>query len=282
MIPAVTPPLRAPRDVLGDVLPEGAPLVVDVELRRRVARAVARAPRGARREGIESGRPLARARAHDPAGGERLRAGRRGGAAVQGDATADAVLFVGNLTPSRRHFVARWPGPRGARRRPSPHAEPAGGGPYFDLLRPVDGETAVARPRTRPRRPPPASRGLVHEREVRFDGEVVHAGFDGFRDRVVLADAERAARSPASRTSCAHGSSAPRAACPTGTGSGSRCAWTCCGVWPGTRARILLAPMATTCEHVNEIGTTGRPSRTPGARAAPGRAQRLSQPPALP
>ena len=66
MIPAVTPPLRAPRDVLDDVLPEGAPLVVDVgcgdgSLVRWLAR------RGARAVGVEVGaEPLARARAHDP------------------------------------------------------------------------------------------------------------------------------------------------------------------------------------------------------------------------
>ena len=70
--------------------------------------------------------------------------------------------------------------------------EPVAEGPYFELLRPVDDETAVraaahaAIGRT-------AEHGLRHERELRFDSEVVHPDFASFRDRVVLADAGRAA-----------------------------------------------------------------------------------------
>jgi SAM-dependent methyltransferase len=193
MIPVV-PATRSPHDVLDSVLPDGAPLVVDVgcgdgSLVRHLAR------RGARAVGVEVGaEPLARARAHVPVGDERYeRAGAQ--ALPLDDGTADAVLFMNSLHHVPREAMdaalaeaARVLRPGGLLYVQEPLAE----GPYFELLRPVDDETAV-RAAAHVAIGRAGRHGLAHEREIRFDNDVVHGGFGSFRDRVVLADAARAA-----------------------------------------------------------------------------------------
>ena len=69
--------------------------------------------------------------------------------------------------------------------------EPVAEGPYFELLRPVDDETAV-RAAAQAALGRAGRHGLRHEREEQFDNAVVHPDFAAFRDRVVLADANRA------------------------------------------------------------------------------------------
>jgi SAM-dependent methyltransferase len=184
---------RSPRDVLAEILPGGSPVVVDVgcgdgALVRWLA------GRGARAVGVEIGpEPLARARAHEPVGGERYeQAGAQ--ALPLDDAAADAVVFMhslhhvpGELLDAALAEAARVLRPGGLVYVQEPLAE----GAYFEVLRPVDDETAV-RAAAHAAIGRAAHHGLEHEREIRFDTDVVHAGFDGFRDRVVLADAERA------------------------------------------------------------------------------------------
>ena len=188
-------PCRAPLDVLDELLPAGAPLVVDVgcgegALVRHLAR------RGARALGVEiAAEPLARARSHEPVGSERYE--RAGAEALPlPDGVADVVIFANSLhhvpvgaLAAALDEAARVLRPGGLLYVQEPLAE----GPYFELLRPVDDETAVrAAARAAVARAP--ARGLVvHERELRFDAPVLHAGFDAFRDRVLLADATRAA-----------------------------------------------------------------------------------------
>jgi SAM-dependent methyltransferase len=184
----------SPRDVLDAVLPDGPSLIVDVgcgdgALVRWLAR------RGARAVGVEVGaEPLARARAHPPVGAERYeQAGAQ--ALPLDDGTADAVVFMhslhhvpGELLDAALAEAARVLRPGGLLYVQEPLAE----GPYFELLRPVDDETAV-RAAAHAAIGRAAGHGLAHEREIRFDTDVVHPGFEGFRDRVVLADAGRAA-----------------------------------------------------------------------------------------
>jgi SAM-dependent methyltransferase len=188
------PATRSPRDVLASVLPGDSPVVVDVgcgdgALVRWLER------RGARAIGVEVGEePLARARAHEPVGGERYeQAGAQALPLVDG--AADAVLFMnslhhvpGELLDAALAEAARVLRPGGLVYVQEPLAE----GPYFELLRPVDDETAV-RAAAHAAIGRAARHGLDHQREIRFDTDVVHAGFEGFRDRVVLADAARAA-----------------------------------------------------------------------------------------
>jgi SAM-dependent methyltransferase len=191
---ATVPPTRSPLDVLDEVLPEGTPLVVDVGCGvGSVVRHLAR--RGARAVGVEiAPEPLARARAHEPVGGERYEQG--GAEALPlADGAADVVLFMnslhhvpGDALDTALAEAARVLRPGGLADVQEPLAE----GPYFELLRPVDDETAV-RAAAYAAIGRAARHGLAHEREVRFDTDVVHAGFDGFRDRVVLADPGRAA-----------------------------------------------------------------------------------------
>jgi SAM-dependent methyltransferase len=153
------------------------------------------ARRGARAIGVEIGaEPLARARAHEPVGGERyLDAGAQ--ALPLDDATADVVVFANSLhhVPGELLDVALAEAARVLRRGGLLYVqEPLAEGPYFELLRSVDDETAVrAAAHAAIRRA--GDHGLRHERELRFDSEVVDRDFDSFRDRIVLADAARAA-----------------------------------------------------------------------------------------
>jgi SAM-dependent methyltransferase len=188
------PPTRSPRDVLDDILPAGDRVVVDVgcgdgALVRHLAR------RGARAIGVEVGEePLARARAHEPVGGERYeQAGAQ--ALPLDDGVADAVVFANSLhhVPGELLDTALGEAARVLRDGGLLYVqEPVAEGPYFELLRPIDDETAV-RAAARSAIERAGRHGLRHEREIHFENEVVHPDFASFRDRVVLADAARAA-----------------------------------------------------------------------------------------
>jgi SAM-dependent methyltransferase len=187
------PPTRSPRDILDELLPDGAPVVVDAgcgdgSLVRYLAR------RGARAIGVEVGRePLERARAHAPVGGERYEHG--GAQALPlDDRTADVVVFANSLhhVPSDALDAALAEAARVLRPGGMLYVqEPVAEGAYFELLRPVDDETAV-RAAARAAIERADRHGLDHERTIEFENDVVHPDFASFRDRVVLADADRA------------------------------------------------------------------------------------------
>jgi SAM-dependent methyltransferase len=189
------PPTRSPRDVLDATLPDGDLVVVDVgcgdgSLVRHLAR------RGARAVGVEIGaEPLARARAHAPVGGERYLEGGAQALPLE-DESADVVVFANSLhhVPVDLLDAALAEAARVLRPGGLVYVqEPVADGPYFELLRPVDDETEV-RAAAHAAIGRAAEHGLRHEREERFDSEVVHSDFASFRDRVVLADAARAER----------------------------------------------------------------------------------------
>jgi SAM-dependent methyltransferase len=187
------PPIRSARDVLEETLPAGAPVVVDVgcgdgSLVRHLAR------RGAHAIGVEPGaEPLARARAREPLADERYVEGSADALPLE-DASADVVVFANSLhhVPGESLDAALAEAARVLRPGGLLYVqEPVADGPYFALVRAVDDETAV-RAAAHAAIGRAAAHGLRHEREERFDSEVVHPDFASFRDRVVLADAERA------------------------------------------------------------------------------------------
>lgn len=187
------PSVRAPRDVLAELVEPRGRTVVDVGcgdggLVRWLA------ARGAHAIGVDvESEALARARAVRPVSDERYEPGTAQGLPLP-DGCADAVVFVHSL-----HHV---PGDaldrallEAARVLVSGGAlyvqEPLAEGPHFDLMRPVDDETAVRSAAQAALARVPAD-VLRHEREERFDAEVHYGSFDAFRDRIVLADAARA------------------------------------------------------------------------------------------
>jgi SAM-dependent methyltransferase len=137
--------------------------------------------------------PLARARAHPPVGGERYEQG--GAQALPlDDGVADAVVFANSLHHVPGDLLDTALGEASRVLRPGGLLyvqEPVAEGPYFELLRAVDDETAV-RAAARAAIHRAERHGLDHERTVEFDNDVVHPDFASFRDRVVLADAARA------------------------------------------------------------------------------------------
>jgi SAM-dependent methyltransferase len=176
---------RSPRDVLDEILPAEDAVVVDVgcgdgSLVRHLAR------RGARAIGVEVGaEPVADER-YEQAGAQAL---------PLDDGVADAVVFANSLhhVPGDLLDTALGEAARVLRAGGLVYVqEPVAEGPYFALLRPVDDETGV-RAAARAAIGRAGRHGLRHEREVRFDNDVVHPDFASFRDRVVLADAARAA-----------------------------------------------------------------------------------------
>src|SRR3954454_10664317 len=186
------PPTRSPRDVLDEALPAGDPVVVDVgcgdgALVRHLARS------GARAIGVEIGaEPLARARAREPVGRERYLEGGAQELPLD-DASADVVVFANSLhhVPTELLDTALAEAARVLRPGGLLYVqEPLADGAYFELVRAVDDETEV-RAAARAAIGRASAHGLTHERTIEFDNEVVHPDFTSFRDRVVLADAER-------------------------------------------------------------------------------------------
>jgi SAM-dependent methyltransferase len=181
---------RRPVDVLLELVPPAGRTVVDVGCGEgAVVRRFAAA--GAHAIGVETGaEPLARARAHPPAGGERYLEG-TGQALPLGDASADAVLFVQSLhhvpeaaMDAALAEAARVVVPGGAVVVQEPLAE----GPFFALVRMVDDETRV-----RALAQEAVSRAPLRlERELRLEAPVRLPSFAAFRDMVTLADAARA------------------------------------------------------------------------------------------
>jgi SAM-dependent methyltransferase len=188
------PPTRSARDVLDETLPAGDPVVVDVgcgdgALVRHLAR------RGARAIGVEIGaEPLGRARAHPPVAAERYEHGGAQALPLE-DRSADVVVFANSLHHVPTELLdtalaeaARVLRPGGLLYVQEPLAE----GPYFELVRAVDDETEV-RAAAQAAIGRADRHGLAHEQTIEFESEVVHPDFASFRDRVVLADAERTA-----------------------------------------------------------------------------------------
>ncbi len=180
---------REPVDVLLELVPPAGLTVVDVgcgegSVVRRLAAA------GATAIGVETGaEPLARARAHEPVGGERYVEGT--GEALPLDAgSADAVVFMQSLhhvppdaMDAALAEAARVVVPAGA----VVVIEPVAAGPFFSLVAMVDDETRVrALAQEAVARAP-----LALETELRFDAPVRLPSFGAFRDRITLADAER-------------------------------------------------------------------------------------------
>jgi SAM-dependent methyltransferase len=185
-----------PRALLAELVPLQGATVVDVgcgdgELVRWLA------ARGARAIGVEVGEePLARARAAEPVAGERYE---QGGAEALPlpDGAADAATFIQSLhhvpvehMDDALAEVARVLRPGGLAFVQEPLAE----GEQFEVLRPLDDETRVrAQAQAALRRLPD---GLELARSETFDVRVRHASFEALCDRVLLNDAERAARFP--------------------------------------------------------------------------------------
>jgi SAM-dependent methyltransferase len=188
------PPTRSPRDVLDEIVPAEGAVVLDVgcgdgSLVRHLAR------RRARAIGVEVGaEPLRRAWAHEPVADERYeQAGAQ--ALPLDDGVADAVVFANSLhhVPGDLLDAALAEAARVLRDGGLVYVqEPVAEGSYFELLRPVDDETGV-RAAAHAAVGRAGRHGLRHEREVRFQNDVVHPDFESFRDRVLLADAARAA-----------------------------------------------------------------------------------------
>ena len=105
--------------------------------------------------------------------------------------------------------------------------------------------------------------GLMHEREVRFDSEVVHAGFDGFRDRVVLADAERAAAFAGLEDELRARFERAAERVPDGYRFRQPMRVDVLRRVAGSPRPYPAAPMATTCEHVDEIRDDWAPVADP-------------------
>jgi SAM-dependent methyltransferase len=145
-------------------------------------------------ETLPAAEPLARARAREPVADERYMEGGADALPLE-DGSADVVVFAnslhhvpGELLDAALAEAARVLRPGGLLYVQEPVAE----GPYFELVRAVDDETAV-RAAAHAAIGRAAEHGLRHEREERFDSDVVHPDFASFRDRVVLADAARTA-----------------------------------------------------------------------------------------
>jgi SAM-dependent methyltransferase len=158
---------------------------------------------GARVIGIEvSESQLARARAAERVGDEEYRIG-SGEALPFADGTLDALLYFNSfhhlpeaaMAPALTEAI-RVLKPAG--RLPVGRLiviEPLAEGAYFEMLRPLEDETAVRAAAYRLLQSPPP--GLRPEREMTYLSTVRHKDCDGFLARVVAADPARRERLPA-------------------------------------------------------------------------------------
>ena len=149
---------------------------------------------GAEATGLEiSEDKLARARAAEPAGGENYRAG-RGEALPFGDGAFDLVVFFNSLhhVPTAAQAEAL----REAARVLAPGGllyvlEPLADGPFFEVMRLVDDETAVRAAAYECLRAA-ADDGLFdHLREYRYDAPSRYASFAAFEEQILAVDPGR-------------------------------------------------------------------------------------------
>jgi ubiquinone/menaquinone biosynthesis C-methylase UbiE len=194
-VSATDRPLREPLEVLAALVDLRGRAVVDVgcgdgATTRRLASLAASVV------GVDpSAGAVARARAQ-AAPGERYVEGTAQALPVE-DASADAVTFFNSLhhVPAAALDAAL----DEARRVLRPGGvlyvqEPLAEGPYFEIVRIVDDETA-ARAAAARAIDAAAGRGLRRLHQVLFDAPVTHRHYDEFRQRLVMqGDEERAAR----------------------------------------------------------------------------------------
>lgn len=186
---------RPPREVLAELVALDGQVVVDVGCG---SGALVRwlAGQGAEAVGVEvEPAALARARAAEPAGGERYLEG--GGQALPlPDDSADVVVFQQSLhhVPADSMDAALAEAARVARPGGTVYVqEPIAAGGFFELLRLVDDETEV-RALAQAALARAGAAGLRLERELRFDAPIALPDFEALRDLVVSADPVREAR----------------------------------------------------------------------------------------
>lgn len=182
-------------DVLIETVPLAGKHVVDVgcgdgSMTRLMAR------QGAHALGVECGaRQLAKARAAQPVADERIVEGVAQALPAE-DGSVDLVVFFNSLhhvptdaTGQALAEAARVLKPGGLLYVSEPVAE----GSHFELVRMVDDETEV-RAHAHAALKAAGRFGLAEEREFFYLHEVRYKSFEGVRDRVVSANAEREAR----------------------------------------------------------------------------------------
>jgi SAM-dependent methyltransferase len=181
-----------PFSVLDAALDVEGRVVVDVgcgdgDLVRHLAR------RGATVIGIETGpEPLRRARAASVAGDERYLEGIAEDLPLPA-AGADAITFINSLHHVQELDRALQEAARVLRPGGTLYIqEPLARGPYFELLREIDDETEVRRAAYEAIGEA-GRHGFDAEREMEFDAPIGHPDFEAFRDRIVMADGDRAA-----------------------------------------------------------------------------------------
>ena len=195
-VPTTYPP-SGHKAVLAEVLsPEGLTIADvgcgDGAMVRHLAR------EGARVIGIEPNEPqLVRARAAERAGDEEYRVA-SGEALPFADKTLDALLYFNSFHHLPPAAMAQ--ALREAVRVLKPGGrliviEPLAEGAYFEMLRPLEDETAVRAAAYRLLRNPPF--GLRPEREMFYLNTVRHKDCDGFLAQAVAADPARRERLPA-------------------------------------------------------------------------------------
>jgi SAM-dependent methyltransferase len=197
-------PLREPLDVLATLVDLGGRVVVDVgcgdgAMTRRLAGLAASVV------GVDpSGEAVARARAHAGAN-ERYLEGTAQALPVD-DASADAVAFFNSLhhVPAEALAAAL----DEARRALHPGGvlyvqEPLAEGPYFEIVRIVDDETA-ARAAAARAIDAAAARGLRRLHQVTFDAPITHHHYGEFRERLLLQGGEARAAHAAEHDAALH------------------------------------------------------------------------------
>ncbi len=185
-----------PRAILAELTPLDGSTVVDVgcgdgDLVRWLA------GKGAHAIGVEIGEePLVAARAATPVADERYESG--GGEALPlPDASADVVTFIQSLHHVPVELMDQALAEAARVLRPGGVVfvqEPLPEGEQFEVLQPLDDETHVRNEAQLALARLPAT--LRSEHSITFGMRVRHESFEALRDRVLMNDAERAARYP--------------------------------------------------------------------------------------